>query len=204
MGEEKFSWRALHTAWLLLALLFAGVAFFVIKQGGVGFNTALVYGLSAVIIAELVYIKAEQRHPNIWAMLLGAVLGSFPVVVAASSFDATAAIWLEGAGIVGVWVLNNQDGFGSRAEKAAELTVAPMIAWALWGFVFLYQHMSGLAWQSGIYHLGILLFAGFSATRLLGLSPENDKTQKWTIYLLALAVIGLLLITNLGQALSFG
>jgi hypothetical protein len=206
MGEEKLSWRTLHTAWLLLALIFGGIAFFVIKQGGVGFNTAIVYALSAGIIAELIYL-GQLKPPNLYAMLVGALLACFPVIVAASSFDATAAIWLEVVGIIGVWVLNSQESFGERDDRAPFLAIIPMGVWAFWGFIFLYEHLSGtatLTWQSGIYHLGILLFAAFSTLRFLGAVKDDDKTQKWTIYLLALAVFGMVLITNLGQALSFG
>lgn len=195
----------MHVTWLLLGLIFLAIAFFVIKQGGLGFNTAIVYALSAIIVAELVYIKAEKEAPNIYAMLVGAVLASMPVIVAASTFDSTTAIWLEVAGIIGVWVLNSQNSFGSRDEKAAELAVAPMIVWALWGFVFIYEHLSGtatLTWQAGIYHLGILLFGAYSSVRLLGIAPDNEKTQKYTLYLLIFAVIGLLLITNLGLPLG--
>jgi hypothetical protein len=210
MSKEKYpwsnvSWRSLYALWLLLGLIFGAIGLLIIKNGNPGFSNTMVFALSAIIVGMLLYL-GEQGPPNVYAMLVGSILACFPVVAAASLFDATTAMWLSGAGIFIVWILNSQKDFGERDKNTTAFVLIPMGVWTFWAFVYLYQHITGtmgLAWQSGFFYFGILLFAGFSIFRFVGAVSENEKTQKWTFYLLLLAVIGMLLMTNLGLRLSF-
>ena len=56
MTESSLSWKHLYIMWLILAILFGGIAFFVIKAGNLGYANVMTYALSAIIIAEMVYI----------------------------------------------------------------------------------------------------------------------------------------------------
>jgi uncharacterized membrane protein YeaQ/YmgE (transglycosylase-associated protein family) len=211
--EEKLSWTNQHTLWLLLGVIFGLIAYFIVTPTKAGFSTGIIYALSAITIGEMLYIRAaaEGKHqPNIWAMIIGAIVGSMPVIISLTTFDSNAALWISVIGIIGVYFLNEQDGFGidflgTRDPQAGLLAVVPMFIWVLFSLVWLQNNMNALLWQNIIYHVGLLLFAGYSALRFLGIGvAENEKTQKYAAYLLALAVLGALLTLNtLGGTLAF-
>jgi hypothetical protein len=210
--EEKLSWKNQHTLWLLLGGIFALIAYFIVTPTKPGFSTGIIYALSAITIGEMLYINAAagKKQPNIWAMVIGAIVGSMPVIISLTTFDSNTALWISVVGIIAVYVLNEQDGFGIdvlgiRDPQAGLLAVVPMFIWVLFSLVWLKSNMTVLLWQNTVYHVGLLLFAGYSALRFLGVGVEdNEKTQKYSAYLLALAVIGALLTLNmLGGTLAF-
>jgi len=212
--EEKLSWKNQHTLWLLLGVSFGFIAYFIVTPAKAGFSTGIIYALSAITIGEMLYIRAaaegKTKQPNIWAMIIGAIVGSMPVIISLTTFDSNAALWISIIGIVAVYCLNEQDGFGIdflgiRDAQAGLLAVVPMFIWVLFSLVWLQNNMNVLLWQNIVYHVGLLLFAGYSALRFLGAGvAENEKAQKYHVYLLALAVLGALLTLNtLGGTFAF-
>jgi len=210
---SKFTWRNLPVLWLALAAMFGLIAWFIVKPGTTWFATEMTYCFSAIIIAEMIYIREKEgkqnpkgkQNPNVFAMLVGSVTACFPIIVSVSSFDATYAAWGSFIGIIAVWMLNAQDSFGGRDENMGLLAVSPMVVWIVWAVDYLYRNIQvgTLAWQSGIFHLGILTFAGYSALRFLSVIKEDEKTEKWGVYLLLFAAIGALLLTQLGSTLRW-
>lgn len=207
MSEKTtFDWREEYAPWIILGVLFVIIDYFVVTPQGIGFANGLIYGFSACVVGLMLYLIDRQEAQNTWAMLLGALIGCFPILASLSAtlLSGDTGIYLTVGGLVAVYILANQESVGKRVKEAGLFTLVPMVVWLLWGLVYMHQALTGTStsFPTLLYRGGVMLFAGWSSLRFLGLvNTDADATAKLSIAFVLLSAFGMLL---MGGSLLYG
>jgi hypothetical protein len=163
----------------------------------------MTWAITGLTVALMLYL-VEQRKVSAVGMLCGAVLGALPLLVGMGSANATASMWLSAVGLIAVYVLNTQL---PSEDQARYLILVPILLWVIGMLDYIQYRVNNimpLNWQTLLYHIAILVFAGHAALRFLGIFHESDETQKLGVALAGLVVISALILTGtLGWGLIY-
>ena len=202
----NFDWKERYVAWAVLAGVFFVSAFSIVKSEA-NVTASVVYGTSALCITLMLFINEHLQQGfnkqgiNIYAYFAGAVTGSAPVMVSAKLLDVNSALFVAFLG-VGLFVFLQYQKFIAffqrTTDEARYLVAVPMIVWVIWGVMYFKNGTFAIAsdWPSMLYHLGILLFAGWGAIRLF-VGTEDSRVSKVSMAMVAVIAIGILLSANL-------
>ena len=203
--DIKLDWREVWVAWLLLGAAFLVVDLAVVTSTDANFNMGLVYAIACFDVAVMAWYASNERSTNVLAMLIGAIVGSLPLITAVADVALGFAGFAVYAGVIGIGAVilfNQRKIFGSEDSKASYLAAFPMLMWVVWALMFFYENGSQITIQTLLYHGGILAFSFYSLYRFFGWS-DKQKGAKVTIVLLGISILGMLLLTQgLGAALS--
>lgn len=204
--EEKLDWKLQYTPWIILGLIYIAINYFIVTPQSADFNVGIVYGLSAIIMAEMLYFANRSKKSNSWGMLLGALFSCLPLIVSSGSLNATTGMYLAVIGIIVIYYLNSQEHIGKYLDEVKYFALVPMVTWMLWSLLYINAGLSDpalLPYQTLLYHGAILLFAGFSTLRFLGIAKDDEQSAKASMILVVIAGLGMLLLTQqLGWALT--
>jgi len=199
MTEEKLDWRLQYTPWIVLGLIYIAIDYFIVTPESPDFNFGIVYGLSAIIMAEMLYFATRAKKSNSWGMMLGALFSCLPIVVSSGSLDPTTGMYLAVIGIIVTYYLNSQDSIGKYLDEVKYFALVPMVTWMLWSLLYMNARLSDptlLPYQTLLYHGAILFFAGFSALRFLDIVKDDEQSAKASMVLVVIAGLGMLLLTQ--------
>jgi len=194
-----------YMPWVVFGVALILIDLVISKPTSWTFAYGVVYGLSGLTIAVMLYL-VEQKKITTIGMLVGALVSLLPDAVSigfVGYLNATTAIWIGLVGLAAMYVLNTKEIIGKYDEKASYLILFPFVMWAVFGGHYILVRMQNnmpLPWQTLFYHVSFIAFSVSAIVRFVSAESEDMQNVEWLCALLVV-ISALLLTVGLGWGL---